>query len=60
MIPPLSTAFSGPLADPERRIIGGTTAVEHRFRGQWQEHTPPFHSSVDLRKSGFMLASAGS
>lgn len=60
MIPQLSTASSGPLADLERRILHGGAAVEHGFRGQWQEHTPPFHSSVDLRNSGFELAPAGS
>jgi glutamate--cysteine ligase len=60
MIPQLSTASSGPLADLERRILDGSAAVEHWFRGQWQEHTPPFYSSVDLRNSGFKLAPAGS
>jgi glutamate--cysteine ligase len=56
MIPKLSTASSGPLADLGRRILGGSTAIEHWFRGQWQEHTPPFYASVDLRNSGFKLA----
>lgn len=26
------------------------------MRGQWQEHSPPFYGSVDLRNSGFKLA----
>jgi glutamate--cysteine ligase len=56
MIPQLSTASSGPLADFERRVLASSAAVEHWFRGQWQEHTPPFYSSVDLRNSGFKLA----
>ena len=56
MIPQLSTASSGPLADLERRILASSTATEHWFRGQWQERTPPFYSSVDLRNSGFKLA----
>jgi glutamate--cysteine ligase len=60
MIPQLSTASSGPLADLERRIFDGSAAVEHGFRGHWQEHMPPFHSSVDLRNSGSKLAPAGS
>lgn len=60
MIPQLSTASSGPLAGLERRILDGTTTVEHGFRGQWQEHTPPFYSSVDLRNPGSKLAPAGS
>jgi glutamate--cysteine ligase len=56
MIPQLSTAPSGPLAELERRILGSGTAIEHWFRGQWQERTPPFYSSVDLRNSGSKLA----
>jgi len=56
MIPALTTSTSGPLADLERRILDSSTAIEHWFRGQWQEHTPPFYASVDLRNSGFKLA----
>jgi hypothetical protein len=32
------------------------TAIERWFRAQWQEHTPPFYCSVDLRNAGFKLA----
>lgn len=60
MIPQLSTASGGPLAGLEQRILDGTAAIEHWFRGQWQEHTPPFYPSVDLRNSGFKLAPARS
>jgi len=60
MIPQLSTASSGPLADLERRILDGSAAVGHGLRDRWQGHTPPFYSSVDLRNSGFELAPAGS
>jgi len=56
MIPHLTTALSGPLKDLETRILGNSTSIEHWFRGQWQEHTPPFYGSVDLRNSGFKLA----
>jgi glutamate--cysteine ligase len=56
MIPHLTTALSGPLQDLEARILGDSTSIEHWFRGQWQEHTPPFYGSVDLRNSGFKLA----
>ena len=56
MIPALTTAVQGPLADLERRILDASTTVEHWFRSEWQEHTPPFYSSVDLRNSGFKLA----
>ena len=56
MIPALTTPVQGPLADLERRILDASVAVEHWFRSEWQEHTPPFYSSVDLRNSGFKLA----
>jgi glutamate--cysteine ligase len=56
MVPHLSTALTGPLLDLERRILDAQPAIEHWFRSQWQEHTPPFYSSVDLRNSGFKLA----
>ena len=56
MISALTTAASGPLADLERRVLGASATIEHWFRGQWQEHTPPFYASVDLRNSGFKIA----
>ena len=56
MIPALTTPIQAPLADLERRILDASVAVEHWFRSEWQEHTPPFYSSVDLRNSGFKLA----
>lgn len=56
MVPDLTTALTGPLADLEQRILDASTTIEHWFRSQWQEHTPPFYASVDLRNSGFKLA----
>ena len=56
MIPALTTAASGPLADLERRVLDASATIEHWFRGQWQEHTPPVYASVDLRNSGFKIA----
>lgn len=56
MVPHLTTALSGPLLDLERRFLAQSTEIEQWLRGQWQEHTPPFYSSVDLRNSGFKLA----
>ncbi|MFN0161356.1 MAG: glutamate--cysteine ligase [Burkholderiales bacterium] len=55
-VPNLKTALSGPMAEVERRILDNATAVERWFRLEWQEHTPPFYSSVDLRNSGFKIA----
>ncbi len=56
MVPHLTTALTGPLLDLERRFLDAMPTIEHWFRGKWQDHTPPFYSSVDLRNSGFKLA----
>jgi glutamate--cysteine ligase len=53
MVPHLVTALSGPLLDLERRLIDATAQIERWFRLEWQEHTPPFYSSVDVRNAGF-------
>ncbi len=56
MVPHLTTALKGPLLDLEQRILTAQPGIEHWFRTQWLEHTPPFYTSVDLRNSGFKLA----
>jgi glutamate--cysteine ligase len=56
MVPHLTTALTGPLLDLERRLLEASPKVEQWFRSEWQEHTPPFYASVDLRNSGFKLA----
>ncbi|MGB0129365.1 MAG: glutamate--cysteine ligase [Rhodocyclaceae bacterium] len=56
MVPHLTTALTGPLLDLEKRFLDASTLIEHWFRTQWQEHTPPFYASVDLRNAGFKLA----
>src|SRR5262245_49938768 len=56
MIPALTTAASGPLAELERRVLDASATIEHWFRGQWQEHTPPVYASVDVRNSGWKIA----
>jgi len=56
VVPHLTTALNGPLLELEQRILGASTAIERWFRLRWQEHTPPFYCSVDLRNSGFKLA----
>ncbi|MFP3710476.1 glutamate--cysteine ligase, partial [Paraburkholderia sp. SIMBA_009] len=40
----------------EQKILDATPAIERWFRLEWQEHTPPFYCSVDLRNAGFKLA----
>ncbi len=56
MVPHLLTAQSGPLLEFERRILAATPQIERWFRLEWQDHTPPFYGSVDLRNAGFKLA----
>jgi glutamate--cysteine ligase len=56
MVPRLTTALNGPLLEIERRFLAAMPEIERWFRGQWQEHVPPFYGSVDLRNAGFKLA----
>jgi glutamate--cysteine ligase len=55
-VPRLATALTGPLLDLERKILAAQPNIEAWFRSQWQDHTPPFYGSVDLRNSGYKLA----
>ena len=56
MVPHLATALTGPLLELEQRFLDNDTTVERWLRAQWQDHTPPFYASVDLRNAGFKLA----
>ncbi|GAA5165917.1 glutamate--cysteine ligase [Viridibacterium curvum] len=56
MVPHLTTALTGPLLELERSFLDHSTAIERWFRSQWQDYTPPFYGSVDLRNSGYKLA----
>ena len=56
MVPHLATALTGPLLDLEKKILAATPAIERWFRLEWQEHTPPFYCSVDMRNAGYKLA----
>ena len=56
MVPHLRTALNGPLLEIEAIFLKAAPDIERWLRGQWQEHTPPFYGSVDLRNSGFKLA----
>ena len=51
-----SPRSTGPLHELEQRILESMPAIERWFRLEWQEHTPPFYASVDLRNAGFKLA----
>ncbi|MEI7612534.1 MAG: glutamate--cysteine ligase [Betaproteobacteria bacterium] len=56
MVPHLTTALNGPLLELEAKFLEATPVIEHWLRTKWQEHTPPFYGSVDLRNAGFKLA----
>ncbi len=56
MVPHLVTALKGPLLELERRFLDANPQIERWFRLEWQEHTPPFYCSTDLRNAGFKLA----
>jgi len=56
MVPYAVTTLNCPLFDLKGRVMDAQPAIEHWLHTQWQEHTVPFYSSVDLRNSGFKLA----
>jgi glutamate--cysteine ligase len=56
MVPHLTTALSGPLAQLERTFIDAQPELEAFFRAQWERHSVPFYASVDLRFAGYKLA----
>lgn len=53
---PSLAANAGALVELEARITGALPEIERWFRLQWQDHTPPFYGSVDVRNAGFKLA----
>lgn len=56
MVPHFVTSLTGPLLELERKFLEATPRIEHWFRMAWQEHTPPFYCSVDLRNASFKVA----
>ncbi|HEX4843813.1 MAG TPA: glutamate--cysteine ligase [Limnobacter sp.] len=56
MVPHLITALTGPLLDLEKRMLEKTTEIERWFRMAWNDNSPPFYTSVDVRNAGFKLA----
>ena len=56
MVPHLRTALNGPLFELEKTMLEATPMIERWFRLEWQEHTPPFYSSVDIRNAGYKVA----
>ncbi|HEY0877097.1 MAG TPA: glutamate--cysteine ligase, partial [Zeimonas sp.] len=56
MVPDFAQAISAPLQDFERHLLEASPRIERWFRLEWQDHTPPFYASVDLRNAGFKIA----
>ncbi|MEI7443945.1 MAG: glutamate--cysteine ligase [Burkholderiales bacterium] len=56
MVPHFVTSLTGPLLALEQTLLDATPRIERWFRLEWQEHTPPFYCSTDLRNAGFKLA----
>lgn len=56
MVPNLMTTLDGPILELEKRMLDNMPSIERWFRLEWQEYTPPFYCSVDLRNAGFKLA----
>jgi glutamate--cysteine ligase len=56
MVPHFVTALQGPLLHLERSILDAQPRIERWFRLEWQERSPPFYCSVDLRNAGFKIA----
>lgn len=38
-------------------ILDKQTEIEAWFRAKWQQHTPPFYGSVDIRNAGYKMSS---
>jgi glutamate--cysteine ligase len=55
-VPRLTTALSGPPPALEKTLLAQSISIEHWFRSQWLDHTPPIYGSVDLRNSVYKLA----
>ncbi len=55
-VPYVNTAQTATLLSLERGLLDNLVQIEQWFRIQWQQYTPPFYGSVDLRNSGFKCA----
>ena len=55
-IPNLKTLETDETLSIAKQLLAQKDAIESWFEKQWQQVTPPFYSSVDLRHAGFKLA----
>ncbi len=56
-LPQIAPAYQPYLLDFENLILSKQTEIEAWFRAQWRRHQPPFYGSVDIRNSGYKMAS---
>ena len=56
-IPVISPQYAQYLLDFETLILQKQAEIEAWFRSQWKRHKPPFYGSVDIRNSGYKMAS---
>ena len=56
-MPVISPNYASYLRDFEQTILRHHNIIEAWFRQQWQQHTPPFYGSVDIRNAGYKMAS---
>lgn len=53
----IDAAHHSQLLNFERTILAKQAQIEAWFRAQWRKHRAPFYGSVDIRNSGYKLAS---
>ncbi|MFC2414896.1 glutamate--cysteine ligase [Neisseria elongata] len=56
-LPVMNASYLPQLQAFERQILSNQTKIEAWFRSKWKEHKPPFYGSVDIRNSGYKMAS---
>ncbi|WP_037587923.1 glutamate--cysteine ligase [Stenoxybacter acetivorans] len=56
-LPLISAAYLKDLEIFEQSILSKQAQIEAWFRTQWRQHRPPFYGSVDIRNSGYKMAS---
>ncbi|EGV38051.1 glutamate--cysteine ligase [Neisseria weaveri] len=56
-LPVVSEKYKQHLQDFEARILQNQPKIEAWFRSKWASHRPPFYGSVDIRNSGYKMAS---
>lgn len=52
----LNTPYLQRMIDFEKHVLQKQPQIEAWFRQQWQQHSPPFYGSVDLRNGGYKIS----